>query len=138
MPSLLGSTIEEKAILDMLSGELWEVMKSITASCYTNQSREGIATQFLVKLEKTGEYVKKCGTYLLGDTLSFVDFYLYELLQLADFITDGHVYKEYPQLDDYQFKISQLPRLKEYLLSEDCLLAPFHMKFAEVNNWPPE
>lgn len=101
MPSLLGSSIEEKALLDMLAGELWEVMKSTTASCYTNQSREGIATQFLVKLEKTAEYIKKSGTYLLGDNLSFLDFYLYELLQLADFITDGHIYKEYPILDDY-------------------------------------
>lgn len=69
--------------------------------------------------------------------MTYLDFYLYELLQLIDFTSDGKVFKEYPDLAEYQFRISQLPKLKEYLVSDDCLLAPFNMKFAKINNWPP-
>ena len=101
MPSLLGTTVEEKAQIDMLAGEFSEMMKSVTASCYTNQSKDSIANHVLVKMEKTADYIKKCGQYLIGSTLCYLDFYLYELLQLADFLTEGHLYKEYPQLDDY-------------------------------------
>ena len=50
--------------------------------------------------------------------------------------TEGKIFDEYPDLAEYRFRVSQLPKLKEYLTSDHCLLAPFNMKFAKINNWP--
>ena len=64
-----------------------------------------------------------------------MDFYLYELLQLIDYVTQGEVYQAYPHLEQYQYRISQLPRLKRYLLSPNFIKAPFQLKYAKINNW---
>ena len=89
-----------------------------------------------MKIETLAKYVSKSKRFLIGPLLTYLDFYLYELLELIDFTTEGKIFDEYPELAEYRFRVSQLPKLKEYLTSDHCLLAPFNMKFAKINNWP--
>ena len=88
----------------------------------------------ITKLEPVAQFLvgKK---FLLGDDLCYMDFYLYELIQMADFVTQGEIYTAYKLFDTYQYTISQLPRLKRYLLSPNFISAPFNLKFAKINNW---
>jgi len=65
--------------------------------------------------------------FILGNNISYLDFYLFEIVELIDFITEGGVFENYPDLQKYQKRMSKLPKLKKYLGSEDCLKAPFHM-----------
>lgn len=138
MPSLLGRTIEERATVDMLQGIIWDLKKTATMGCYTDGDRQKLTLQTLIKIESLANYIQPTKKYLTGNNLTYLDFYLYELLCLIDFTSDGKVFKEYPDLAEYQFRISQLKNLKEYLVSSKCLTAPFNMKFARINNWPPQ
>jgi len=87
-------------------------------------------------MEALGKYLTKHKKFLLGDDLCYLDFYVFELLSLINYTTGGDVYQEYPHLSDYKHRISELPRLRDYLKSGKCMIAPFNMKFAKINNWP--
>lgn len=122
MPSLLGTNLYERAHVDMLCGVIWDLKKSATMGCYMGDDKAYLTRVTLAKMEELVGYFKKnSGKYLLGYNLCYLDFYLFELLQLIDFTTDGKVYEVYPFFHEYQHRISQLPRLKEYLASDDCL-----------------
>ena len=118
----------------MLAGNLYGLKKAITVGCYTQFSKEDLGHDTIMKFEEMAKYILN-QRYLTGDDICYLDFYLYELLQLAAFTTNGKIFQEYPHLDHYQFRMSQLPRLKEYLNSRECQAVPFNMKFANINNW---
>lgn len=125
MPELLGKTTEQRAMVDMLAGVLSNLREFIDESCHKGElSMADLGNEILERLHATAV---RCNgrKYLLGNDLSYMDFYLYELLQLIDYITQGEVYQAYPHLEQYQYRISQLPRLKRYLLSPNFIKAPF-------------
>lgn len=53
--------------------------------------------------------------YLVGDRLTYVDFYLFELLTVLNQIEPG-AYNSYANFKSFAERISSLPRLKEYLV----------------------
>ena len=57
------------------------------------------------------------GTLLGGQKLCYMDFYLFELIQLAEMITRGEILDNYPWLQDYKYLIANLPNLREHLES---------------------
>ena len=90
----------------MLNGIIWDLKKTATMGCYTDGDKQKLTLQTLIKIESLANYIQPTKKYLTGNNLTYLDFYLYELLQLIDFTSDGKVFKEYPDLAEYQFRIS--------------------------------
>jgi len=72
---------------------------------------------------KVLEFFKKINTFLQktqglvlgGLKVSYVDFILYELIQLGDFIADGKLKSTYPNIAYYCNIVENLPRLSEFI-----------------------
>ncbi len=72
---------------------------------------------------------------MVGDYVTFPDFFMYENIELFDFVCDqGGLVKRYPNLEGYRQRVSGLPGVKEYLLSDRSIKHPFNGKRAKINN----
>ena len=63
--------------------------------------------------EKVPSIVAALGTnkFLAGDSVTYVDFTLFELCDLMDFISEGDLFKTYETLKQYSDRVKALPRL---------------------------
>ena len=120
----------------MLAGVIWDAKKIISKGCYMEGDKNKLSSTALMKLEAISDYLGSSKLYLLGPRVCYVDFYLFELLQLVDFISNGAIYLQYPNFETYQVRVSKLPRLKEFLLG--ARLPPFNTNHAIINNRSPE
>ena len=91
MPDLLGTSIEERARVQMIVGVLGDVKKGVTMPMYMNENRDEVKANALTCVNAFMERVGSVKSYLAGENLTYIDFYWYELLQAADWITDGEV-----------------------------------------------
>jgi len=81
MPDMLGKTVADRAKLTMLQGIIWEVKKAATMGCFTNDDKQSLGQETLMKMGKLADYMEKMkGPYLIGEYVSYLDFYMYELL----------------------------------------------------------
>ena len=72
--------------------------------------------------------------FLVGDYVTFPDFFLFEQIEMFDFICEKELTKRYPNLESYRDRVAALPHLKEYLASERCIKRYFNGKRAKINN----
>ena len=68
--------------------------------------------------------------FVTGTQLTFVDFILYELLELIDFIWQPDAFGKYPTLKAYHDRVHNLPKLKTLKDAEPFL--PFNNTQAHV------
>ena len=66
--------------------------------------------------------------------MTFVDFFIFELLELTSFLTEGEILVRFPTLAEYHKRITALPRFTEYWHSERVMKRPFNNKIAKLNN----
>ena len=71
--------------------------------------------------------------FLVGDSPCYMDFYLFETIQLIIFISDGTFLDSYPTLKVYNDSVKELPRLKEYLATCEDKDMLFNNKSAKIN-----
>lgn len=71
---------------------------------------------------------------MAGDNVTWVDFIMFETLELMKFVSDGKVFEMQPHLKDYHDRMCNLPKLKEYLASDKWLQAPFLFPQAKIGN----
>lgn len=138
MPELLGSTYQERAKVAMLVGKIQDAKWAITKPCYTGD-KTGDELKSLIKeqLADIARYLDVEGGLLLGYNVSYMDFYLFELILLVEFLTEEEVFQWYPCFEAYKGQMVELPRLESYLMSSSKAVTefPFNMRFAKVNNW---
>lgn len=79
-PSLLGQDIKSKAEADMLSGVLWDAKKQIINGCYSESEKLKLSSLAVTKLEPISKFMGTSKLFLLGQRVSYLDFYLFELL----------------------------------------------------------
>ena len=72
--------------------------------------------------------------FLVGDYVTFPDFFLFEQVQLFDFICEQGLIKKHPNLGAHNERVANLPGLKEYLASDRCIKRYFNGKRAKINN----
>ena len=73
----------------MIFGILKDIKSAVTMPCYNgSKTREELAVICQEKAEVFQPY-HEYFQYLVGDYVSHVDFYWFELIQLMDLITDG-------------------------------------------------
>jgi glutathione S-transferase len=90
-PDHNGRTIEEKARVDMSLG----VLQSLNSTLVNTHSYQTGDKQALVTAAETQfeQLIKFMGDrpFLAGDNITFVDFFLFELINLVDFVSEGNI-----------------------------------------------
>ena len=81
--SMLGKTDKDRATVSMLSYVLMELGACATKPCYQDMSsREEIGDKMLANIEPIIKHMEKTGSkFLVGNTVTFVDFMLFELCE---------------------------------------------------------
>ena len=116
----------------MLAGVLYDINQKLNAA-YSNPNKEEIAATGMAKIKFVAEYLAN-KKFLVG-TLTYVDFYLFSLCQYMDFLSDGAVYTEHPNLLAHFNRLKDLPSMQAYLQSENNYEhLKFNNKMAKTNN----
>ena len=72
---------------------------------------------------------------MAGENVTYVDFVMFELCDLMNWLTNGDIYNHYPNLKQYFDRVANLPRLKEFFEDDArCIKRPFNNKVARINN----
>ncbi|CAG7726509.1 unnamed protein product [Allacma fusca] len=114
-PATVPDNVEDQAIADQVEGLANDVQTALQDLTY---SQTGIPeTPLEVALAKKFEYVETFLSkrkWVVGDKITYVDFYLYEVLfQFQKF--NKNFLKPYPALQNYVQAFENLPQLKEYV-----------------------
>ena len=89
---------------------------------YMNDNRDEVKENALTCVNAFMERVGSVKAYLAGENLTYIDFYWYELLQAADWITNGEVMQQNEGLSDYCQRIEALNGIGEYKKSSNTVL----------------
>lgn len=96
---------------------LKDLLKNIAVPLFnpaTVKSEHGL--KVLEFFKRIDTFLQKTqGLVLGGLKVSYVDFILYELSQLGDFIADGRLKSTYPVIAYYCSIVENLPRLSEFI-----------------------
>ena len=86
--------------------------------------------------ERFSEVAKFLGEkhFIVGDYVTFVDFFIFEQVELFTFATEGELLLKYPNLAAYHKRITSLPKFSEFYNSERFMKRPFNNKIAKLNN----
>ena len=118
----------------MLNGVIHGIKSEITGPCYSpTGNKEIIAVSALSKIEPIVKFLGE-KEFLVGDYVTWMDFYFYEFIQFISFLTDTDVFVKYPILLKYVKHMENLAGLKEYLASDKFMVKPFNGTMAKVNN----
>ena len=66
--------------------------------------------------------------------MTWVDFFLFEQIEVFAWITEGEFLTRYPNLAEYHKRIAALPKFSEYYKSDKYMVRPFNNKMAKFNN----
>eukprot|EP00826_Nyctotherus_ovalis_P029653 TRINITY_DN2349_c1_g1_i3.p1 TRINITY_DN2349_c1_g1~~TRINITY_DN2349_c1_g1_i3.p1 ORF type:complete len:230 (+),score=55.65 TRINITY_DN2349_c1_g1_i3:209-898(+) len=138
-PKLLGTTPEEKVYVDVLAGILRDIVNGRFAIAFTEEPDKlplrGFA-RFHEKIERVAKALEG-KKYLLGESLSYVDFVCAEYFECINDVIDP-VFTKYPSLKQHFETIMSLPNIKKYRESEEFVKnpKPYHYKAARLGNTP--
>ena len=80
-PDLNGRTPEERAKVLMLKGVLWDIKKAVTGPMYSGEkTAEEIVAMAVEKLQSIVTYMGE-NSFLMGDYVTYIDFFFYEFVQ---------------------------------------------------------
>ena len=133
-PELLGKDLKEKAKVNMVSGVIGDLKGAATRPCYATGEKSDITNAMKDRLPPIIKFMGE-NKFLVGNDVTFVDFFFYELLCLCKMVQGTEEFeKEYPQLVAYMTNVRNLPKLKEYL-DGDCVEKTyiFNNKIAKIN-----
>jgi len=133
-PALLGTTAEERGKVEMLRGVLSDVLMKCVMPMFQSDDRAAVSEKFL---EAFKGVVPHLGNgFILGDNMCFLDFMWFEMVTIADWVTEGKSMTTYPELVAFSDKMKALPATAACQGEAEKL--PFIMRFAKINNWPLE
>merc|ERR1711935_885233 len=87
-PELLGTTLEEKAHMDMMEGIVGSLKGAATMPCYIGTPRNEVI-QALSPMAKGIDNWCAGKDFVAGKNVTYLDFVLYELSELCDCIFEG-------------------------------------------------
>ena len=88
----------------MLVGKFQEVKWAVTKPCYTGEkTAEELNELIREKFHEIAAYLETTGGLLLGNwNVCYMDFYLYEMVLLVEFVTSEQIFEWYPILREYK------------------------------------
>jgi len=118
----------------MLAGVLGDIKMAVTMPCYMGEDKEAVVKTFDDKIVPVIAYLgnKK---FLVGDNITFIDFFFWELLCMVQGVAHPELFEKYPSLKAYHETIRNLPGLKEYLDNPESIdnNRIFNNKSAKLN-----
>ena len=118
----------------MVAQVVQDLRGQITMPCYTSGDRVKITMDLLEKV-KPLSYFLNTKKFLCGSEVTYVDFIMFELCDLMEWLSQSLFFERYPEFEQYHKRISELPRLAEFYSDDDkCIKRPFNNKSARLNN----
>ena len=115
-PQLLGATPAEFATAEMLVEFVGKLKSAVTMPSYTGgQFGDNITCQLLAEsvyphLDKIYDFRQKKGTkWLCGESLMWLDFFFWEILDYVRWLTKDGLWAKYPALEAYHKQFLALP-----------------------------
>ena len=103
--------------------------------CY-NPDFENLKDGYLTDLDiKLGQYSAFLGkkSWFAGESLTFVDFVMYELIDQHKFLVPDCL-KKYPNLEEFMTRFEELPKIAAYMKSSAFLKTPLNAKMAKFGS----
>ena len=132
-PELLGQNAAEKAEIDMLYSQLKDIKQAVTGPCYQGVDRAKLSQTAKQKMAPIVTYLGK-KDYLIGENLTFLDFYMLEQCDFVQFLTNNEFFTENKNIARYVKRMKGLRQVKRYIKSDRYLEKPFNNKVAKINN----
>ena len=132
-PEMLGKTVKDKAIVDMVFCHLIDIKVRATDLIYVSGDKPALAKMAIEKYEEVSKFLGE-KMFFTGDDITFLDFFVWEQLELFEWVTEGEFFNKYPNFQAYHQRIMDLPKLKEYFASEKFMKRPYNNKTAKINN----
>ncbi len=86
---------------------------------YETGDREGLKALGYERFGPIAKFLGDKKPFIVGEYPTFPDFFIYENIELFDFICDqGGLIKRYPNLEGYRERIKALPGVKEFIASD--------------------
>lgn len=106
-PELLGDTPKQKAEVDMLYAQMKDIKSAITGPCYVGINPEQLKQTCKVKMQPIVEYLGK-KDYICGENTTYIDFYLLEMCDFVQFLTNNEFYNENKTIARYVKRVKGL------------------------------
>jgi len=120
---LNGSTEQDRIRIDLAECQIKDLMTSFYANAI-QPNYEQLKVNFLpslkVQLEQFVEFLGS-GDYVTGNSLSYVDFWLYEYLVKIKVFAE-EVFGEFKSLVEFVDRIEALPQIQKYNKSQGALI----------------
>nr|ACE81254.1 glutathione S-transferase mu4 [Tigriopus japonicus] len=130
--NLLGQTEEEQMRVDIMAEQSMDFRNGLVRLCY-NQSFDQVKDDYLAALvSKLDEFAKFLGDrpWFAGESLTFVDFIMYELLDQHRVLAP-EVVNQSPKLVDYLNRFEKLPPIEAYMKSDRFMKRPLNNRMAK-------
>ena len=130
--SFSGKDSRDKAYVDMIFSVVGDIKSAVTMSFYTGDPD----TIKRAQDERWPAVEKYLGdkAFFAGDYVTFVDFFVWEQIELFEWFSKGEFMKQYPKLAAYHARVAALPKFAEYIKSDRFMKRPFNNKVAKINN----
>lgn len=130
-PELLGKTIKDKAQVDMVMSVTQDLNNAAFPIAYDSGDKEAMKALAYERMAPISKFLSK-KNFIVGDYVTFADFFLFEQLEYFNFACDYELVKKHANLCRYRENMAGLSGLKEYLASDRCIKRPFKGKRAKI------
>ena len=134
-PELLGTTPQERGLVNMVWGIYYDMKNKTTHPCYSQNDLKVIEDNATNALPALVTFLgdKK---FLIGDKPCFVDLFFYESIQQLLACGFPTLFEKFPTLKAYKDNVRLLPGLNEYLCNPASVdnSYGFNNKSAKINN----
>ena len=128
-----GKDSKDKAIVDMLLGVVSDIKGAATGHCYSSGDMEAVKKIGNDRMEAVSKFLGE-KKFFLGDYVTFVDFFIFEQIELFAWASNNEFLTRFPNLAEFHKRIIGLPKFGEYYSSDRFLTRTFNNKSAKLNN----
>ena len=131
-PDMLGKTLEDRATIEQVGNVISGIKGKVTMPCYSSGDEGAVAE---AAKEGLPSVVKFLGTkeYLIGDYLTWLDLYFFEVLELINFVTKSAILEEFTTIKEYHERIANHDKVKAYRTGDRWDNLIFNNKVAKIN-----
>ena len=130
--TLLGSTSVEFANAEMMQQHVGALKGAVTGPSYGSTDRDAIMAKCYPLLEGILKF-KGTHKWVIGETLTWLDFSFFELVEQLNHVASGKLLDRYPELATYHHNFISLPKFGEVWKDDEKLMKyPFNNAFALI------
>lgn len=135
-PELMPQNEDQNIQMEMVVNYLQALNTFLTDYCYGKEQESTLSDGIYEKLSPIVAILKDGNkSFLLGNSPSYADFYMYECTELLDFMTQGQVWSDHAELYNHSSQMATL--LQPFWDKNHASVGyPFFHRFTQVNNWP--